>query len=54
MGAQVSSLPVEYRNYYFVNELFSYKGDIYHVSKKWAPYMISKLIKWCAHYALHA
>jgi hypothetical protein len=44
MGAQVSCLVVEYCSYIFVNELFL-SGDIYHVSKKWAAYMISKLIK---------
>jgi hypothetical protein len=47
MGAQVSSLVVEYCSYLWMNcsrkEIFKY-----YVSKKWAPYMISKLIRWCS------
>jgi DNA-binding HxlR family transcriptional regulator len=43
MGAQVSSLLVEYRSYMRMN--CSRKEIFNHVSKKWAPYMISKLIK---------
>ena len=30
------------------------QGDIYHVSEKWAPYMLSKQLKSCSHSALRA